>query len=180
MVDDLETLRAHLRDMPVPEPRPGFVDRVLANATAGKSLPVTQAAREAFSRPATWWAAAAGAAAATIAWVVFWVQFGASAEPRVVLALHENRDVSLVIDSERDLEGATIHIYVTGSIALSGYGEQHQIEWLTSLTQGSNLISLPVIGVKPGEGRVEAVIEHEGRTRRVSVAMHVSARGDTA
>jgi hypothetical protein len=180
MVDDLEKLRAHLRDMPVPEPRPGFVDRVLADATTGKSLPKVHEVRAAFARPATWWAAAAGAVAATLAWMVFWVQFGAPAEPRVVLALNESRDVSLVIDSERDLEGATIHIYVTGSVALNGYGEQHEIEWLTSLTQGANLLSLPVIGVEPGEGRVEAVIEHEGRTRRVSVAMHVSARGDTA
>ncbi len=51
-----------------------------------------------------------------------------------------------------------------------------QIEWLISLTQGANLLSLPVIARAPGDGRVVAEIEHEGRTRRVSVAMHVTAQ----
>ena len=32
MVDDLQKLRVSLSDMPVPEPRPGFEDRVLANS----------------------------------------------------------------------------------------------------------------------------------------------------
>ena len=105
---------------------------------------------------------------------------GTPQEPSVALALNESREVSLVINSERALEGATIHVYVTGSVGLNGYGEQQEIEWHTSLTKGANLLSLPVIGVKPGEGRVVAVIEHEGRTRRVSVEMHVSSRGDTA
>ena len=180
MVEDLEKLRAALRDMPVPEPRPGFVSRVLADATEGRPLRATQIPRTTFARPATWWAAAAGAALATLAWAMFWVGFGEPKEPRLVLALNESRAVSLVIDSERDLEGATIHIYVTGSVELNGFGDQHEIAWLTSLTQGANLLSLPILGVKPGEGRVEAVIEHEGRTRRVSVAMHVSSRDDIA
>jgi hypothetical protein len=55
---------------------------------------------------------------------------------------------------------------------------------VATLTQGANLLSLPVFAREPGEGRVVAEIEHEGRTRRVSVAMHVSAparaKDDTA
>ena len=42
-------------------------------------------------------------------------------EPRVMLALNESRDVALVIDSERDLEGAIIRLHVTGSVALVGF-----------------------------------------------------------
>ena len=41
---------------------------------------------------------------------------GVRAEPSLALALNESREVSLVIDSERDLEGATIRLYVTGSV----------------------------------------------------------------
>ena len=52
-----------------------------------------------------------------------------------MLALNESREVPLVIDSERNLDGATIRLYVTGSIALVGYEDQHEIEWLTSLTR---------------------------------------------
>ena len=44
----------------------------------------------------------------------------------MTLALNESREVSLVIDSERDLEGATIRLFVTGSVALAGYEQQQE------------------------------------------------------
>ena len=162
--------------MTVPEPRPGFEDRVLANATQPRVAP--RGVRAALRRPSTWWAAGIGALAATLAWVaVLWMQPGAAREPSLVLALHESREVSLVIESERDLEGATIRLYVTGSVALAGYENEKEIQWLASLTQGANLISLPVVARAPGDGRVVAVIEHGGRKRSVSVTMHVAGKG---
>jgi hypothetical protein len=93
-----------------------------------------------------------------------------------VLALNESREVPLVIDSERQLDGATIRILVTGSVSLTGYDQQHEVEWQTSLTRGANLLSLPVTARETGEGRIVAEIEHQGKTRRVSVVMHVVAR----
>ena len=170
--------------MRVPEPRRGFEARVLANAT-GSSTREPSGLRAALRRASTWWAALAGALVATLAWVaVIWMQPGVTPEARLVLALHETREVPLVIESERNLEGATIRLYVTGSVALAGYEQQHEVEWVATLTQGANLLSLPVVALEPGEGRVVAEIEHEGRTRRVSVAMHVStparAEDDTA
>ena len=172
MVDDLEKMRERLREMPVPEPSPGFVDRVLANATTGRP----KSARGVLSRPLTWWAAGVGAVAASIAWILVMSLYSRPHEPRVMLALNESRDVALVIDSERDLEGAIIRLNVTGSVALVGFENEPQIEWLISLTQGSNLLSLPVIARAPGDGRVVAEIEHNGRTRQVSVEMHVTAQ----
>jgi len=167
--------------MPVPEPRPGFVDRVLANASRSKvpEVPEVRGIRAAIRRPATWWAAGAGALAASLAWMaLIFFQSGAVNDTRLVLALNESRDVPLVIDAERDLDGATIRLSVSGSIGLTGYGEQHEIEWTTSLTQGANLLSLPVFARSQGDGLVVAEIEHEGRTRRLSVAMHVVAPKD--
>ena len=177
MVEDLEKLREHLRAMPMPEPRPGFVDRALAIATAGHAKREARGIRGALSRPLTWWAAGIGAAAASVAWILVMSLYGhAPQEPRVMLALNESREISLVIDSERALEGATIRLHVTGGVALAGYEGQQEIQWLASLNQGANLLSLPVIARAPGDGSVVAEIEHEGRTRRVSVAMHVSAQ----
>jgi hypothetical protein len=184
VVDDLEKLRTELRAMRVPEPRRGFEDRVLANAT-GSPARAPRGFRAALRRPSTWWAAAAGALAATLAWVaVLWMQPGVAPEASLIMALNETREVPLVIESERDLEGATIRLYVMGSVALAGYEQQREVKWVATLTQGANLLSLPVVAREPGEGRVVAEIEHEGRTRRVSVAMHVStparAKDDTA
>jgi hypothetical protein len=187
VVDDLQKLRVSLSDMPVPEPRSGFEDRVLAKATAAQ-VPAPQVSargsvREAIRQPATWWGAAAGALAATVACVaLFWKQPDALAGASVVIALNESRDVSLVIDSERALEDATIRLVVTGAVSLAGYEQQQEIEWKTSLTQGPNLLSLPVFGRTAGSGSLVAEIEHEGRTRRMSVVLHVIAPpgGDTA
>jgi hypothetical protein len=178
LVDDLQKLRAGLSAMPVPEPRRGFVDRVLSNATGG-TPPKVSGIRAAIRQPVTWWAAGAGALAATLVWMVLlFVRPGAVPEPNLVLALNESRDVPLVINAERNLEGATIRLSVSGSVGLAGYGDQHEIEWTTSLTQGANLLSLPVFARAPGDGLVVAEIEHEGRTRRLSVALHVLAPKD--
>jgi len=176
VIDDLEKLRAGLRAMPVPEPRPGFVERALATAS-GAPAPHMRGIRATLARPTVWWAAGLGAVMASIAWlVVMGMRSDAPRESAVSLALNESREISLVIDSERALEGATIRLYVSGGVALAGYEDQREIEWLASLNQGANLLSLPVVARAPGDGRVVAVIEHDGRTRRVSVAMHVSAR----
>ena len=166
--------------MPVPEPRHGFVDRVLANATVAPAH-ATGGLRPALRRPATWWAAGAGALAATLASVaVWWAHSSAPPQTEVMLALNENREVSLVINSERALEGATIRLYVSGSVALAGYEGEREIQWATSLTPGANLLSLPVIARAPGDGRIVAEIEHEGRTRRVIVSLHVAPAARTS
>lgn len=180
MIDDLEKLREGLRAMPVPEPRPGFVERALATASGVRS-PRMRGIRAALSRPAVWWAAGVGAVAASIAWFAMMsVHSGVPEQSSLTLALNESREISLVIDSERDLEGATIRLYVSGGVALAGYEDQREIEWLASLNQGANLLSLPVVARAPGDGTVVAEIEHDGRTRRVSVTMHVSAQSTSS
>jgi hypothetical protein len=161
--------------MPVPEPSAGFVDRALAKASGAARIRESRGWREIFARPLTWWAAAGGALAASLAWFILISLQSTPDTSRVQLALHESRDISLVIDSERALEGATIRLYVTGSVALAGYEDQQEIQWLASLSPGANLLSLPVVARGPGDGSVVAVIEHEGKTRRVSVALHVSS-----
>lgn len=162
--------------MPVPPPRADFIDRALTKATANQPARESPGLRAALRRPSTWWAAGVGALAATLACVaLFLAQPSAPRGPSLALALHESREVPFVIDSERDLDGATIRLYVIGSVALAGYEDQHEIEWKVSLTRGSNLLSLPVLAREPGEGLVVAEIEHEGRIRRLSLALHVSA-----
>ncbi len=131
----------------------------------GASAPEVRGIRAAFAAPATWWAAGAGALAAIDGMDGLMTVHIRRCPPNRAwsLALNESRDVPLVIDAERNLDGATIRLSVTGSVGLAGYGEQHEIEWTTSLTQGANLLSLPVFARAPGDGLVVAEIEHEGR-----------------
>jgi hypothetical protein len=176
--DDFQTLRQALRRMPTPEPRAGFVERALARAAAQQreaqaSLPARL--RRFLSRWETWAGAALGAAAAAAMTLILLrpVDTTESPRPQLALTLHEIRNVDVLIDSERELKGATIRIAATGSIALDGFDDEQHIDWQADLERGSNLLSLPVVARSAGKGELVAVIEHEGRTQRVAIALTV-------
>ena len=176
--DDLQTLRQALRRMPMPEPRAGFVERALARAAAQQrteqaSLPARL--RRFLSRWETWAGAALGAAAAAAMTFILLrpVDSTQASRPQLALTLHETRNVDVLIDSERELKGATIRIAATGSIALDGFDDERHIDWQADLERGSNLLSLPVVARTAGNGELVAVIEHQGRTQRVAIALTV-------
>jgi len=176
--DDFQTLRQALRRMPTPEPRPGFVERALARAAAPQrvaqaSLPARL--RRFMSRWETWAGAALGAAAAAAVTLMLLrpVDSMMGPQPRLALTLNETRNVDVLIDSERELKGATIRIAASGSIALDGFDDEQHVDWQADLERGSNLLSLPVVARTAGKGQLIAVIEHDGRTRRVAVELTV-------
>ena len=177
--DDFQTLRLALRRMPTPEARVGFVERALARAAvpqrvAQASLPARL--RRFMSRWETWAGAALGAAAtAAVTFMLLRpVDSTVGPQPRLALTLHETRNVDVLIDSERELKGATIRIAATGSIALDGFDDEQHVDWQADLERGSNLLSLPVVARTAGKGQLVAVIEHDGRTRRVAVELTVT------
>lgn len=176
--DDFQTLRQALRRMPTPEPRAGFVERALARAAAqeraNQALLPARLGRF-LSRWETWAGAALGAAAAAAMTFILLrpVDSTQPARPQLALTLHETRNVDVLIDSERELKGATIRIAATGSVALDGFDDEQHIDWQADLERGSNLLSLPVVARTAGNGELVAVIEHEGRTQRVAIALTV-------
>lgn len=206
-IQRLRELRRGLREMPVPEPRPTFIDAALAAASAAASRE-PDAAREVVmtvitgSSPAgegapvdegggRWasfvsgvrrhhelWLGAAlgGAVVAALAIALLGPQHLSEDTPRVpevTVALHEARDVGLVIDAERSMEGATVTLHLSGGIDLAGFGEQRRISWQTNLEPGANLLSLPVIAHSVEGGTLTALVEHEARTRSVAVKVRV-------
>jgi hypothetical protein len=173
---DHESLRDALKRMPVPPLRSGFVDEALAKAVARH--PEAAAARpravDAFARWETWMGAALGAAAAVLI-TVFLMQPVTSELPAagITLAVNESRTIEVLIDSERTLDDATIRIAATGSVELDGFDDKRQVQWQTRLERGRNVLALPVIATTAGDAKLVAVIEHEGRTRRVAVTLTV-------
>jgi hypothetical protein len=170
-----------LRRMPIPEPRAGFVDDVLAWAVrhpAPHARPEPQ--RRGFThfvtRWETWMGAAMGAAAAASV-AGFLMRSPADAvtapAPGITLALNEVRSVDVLVDSERDLRGATVRVAVSGGLSLEGFEDEREIRWQTDLERGRNVLTLPVIARSAGAGRLVAHIEHEGRTRQVTVDLTV-------
>jgi hypothetical protein len=127
------------------------------------------------SRWETWAGAALGAATAAAMALILLRPFDSThgSLPQLALTLHETRNVDVLIDSERELKGATIRIAATGSIALDGFDDEQHVDWQADLERGSNLLSLPVVARAAGKGELIAVIEHDGRTRRVAVELTV-------
>lgn len=181
---DLEPLIKALRDMPQPEPRPGFVDKALAEAARRNSASSATwrgaVVRHVATRWETWVGVAIGAIAAA-ALTIFLLQPAGLGDPKsdITLALHEIRSIDVLIESERDLADATIRIDVTGGVALNGFENEHGLYWRADLARGGNVISLPVVARNAGAGRLVAVIEHEGKTRRVTIDVTVKDAGSS-
>lgn len=176
--DDFQTLREALRRMPTPEPRPGFVERALARAVAQQQAPQAVALPGRLRRFATRWetwagAALGGAVAAALMLVLLRTVDTTDSRQPLALTLHEARNVDVLIDSDRELKGATIRVAASGSIVLDGFDDERQIDWQADLERGANLLSLPVVARAAGKGRLVAVIEHEGRTRQVAIDLSV-------
>lgn len=178
MDTDSEILRQALKRLPAPEPRPGFVDRALANATrqpAARARERSMGLAHLASRWETWIGAALGGAIATV-FTLFLLRPLEQPAPTpmgISLALNESRAIDVLIDSERELEDATIRIVATGSVVLDGFENEREIGWRAHLEQGSNVLSLPVVARSTGQGQLVAVIEHEGRTRRMTINLTV-------
>lgn len=176
MSDPLHTVIKALRSMPTPQPRPGFVDRAIALAV---SAPVPARRPSALRRAAKRWeiwlgAALGGGAAAALTLVLMRPASTPDATPRITLALHESRDIGVLIEADRTLQDAVIRIVVAGGVALSGFNDERAIDWRADLERGPNLLSLPVVARSVGDGRLVATIEHGGRTRTVMVNLTIS------
>jgi hypothetical protein len=175
VVGDDEDLISALRSLPAAKPRPGFVERALANATR-RHRSAAGTSSSTLLRPETWIAALTGAAvAAVVTW--FTLQPLLPGTPRngsIALALNESRNIDVLIDSERELQGATIRIMLSGGVVLDGFENERHIDWQADLERGPNLLSLPVLARDAGSGRLVAVIEHGGRTRLVTINLTVN------
>jgi hypothetical protein len=173
---DSETLRRALKRLPAPEPRAGFVDRAFAKATEQnrrRSPGRLSRLAQFVTRWEMWVGAVLGGAVATLVTLMMLRSPLQPSEAGITLALNEMRNIDVLIDSERALEDATIRIVATGSVALDGFDNEREIDWQAQLTQGSNMLSLPVVARSKGAGQLVAVIEHGGRSRRVTVNLTV-------
>jgi len=127
--------------------------------------------------------AVGGALAASIAVAVttWWVQPGtpdAAANPQVRLALYEVRPVSVSLDSPESLQGAEIHVVLTGAIGLDGFADQRELRWVTDLDRGVNQLTLPLVALGPNGGQVMVEVQH-GDKRRAFV-VDVQTADDSA
>jgi hypothetical protein len=169
------SLRDALKGLPVPPPRPGFVDDVLAKAgrrSQARSLQQSNAS-SLLARWEMWLGVLVGAAATVVVTVFVLRPNEAMPSANITLAVNESRNIDVLIDSDRTLDDATIKVAATGSVELEGMDDRHEVQWQARLERGRNVLSLPVVARSTGEAQLVAVVEHAGKKRRVGVSLSV-------
>jgi hypothetical protein len=160
--------------MPVPAPRAKFADDVLARAVASSAQSErANSPMGVLGRWETWLGAVVGAAVAAVVTILIMLPRASSPSDDVTLALNESRNIEVLIDSERALDDATVRVAASGAVELDGFEDRREVRWQTRLERGRNVLSLPVVARTAGSAQLVAVIEHEGRSRRVAVRLLV-------
>lgn len=144
----LKELRGRKTDGPSDE----LFKRVLATATGNRGN------RESNQR---FWMGTAfgGAIAASLFAVAFFFGWSDSGQSPVgstaefVVALDEARQMNLAFETDRQLDGATISILLSGNVEIEGYGVQRELTWSENLDAGVNRLTLPVLanGIDGGQ-----------------------------
>lgn len=184
-----DELMQSLRAMPVPPMRPGFTPQALRRAAEPK-----QHHRRGF---------ATGFSTALAAGVALWVTVSvimpgsdpvqpqlapppqAQAEPQqegvaeVQLALHQESTVNLVFFSPKEVGEATLSIELPENVEVVGFPGERVIAWQTSLSEGQNILPLPLRANSLANSELLASIESGGTKKSFKLQIDVSEPGST-
>ena len=157
-------------DASVPRPSAGFYDRAIAKAVqAGQKREKSRWIMTGFG----------GAVAAAMAiWIVSGVFFTTPniedpALPSVTMALEQPQTLNLVFSSATPLDNATMTVYLPDGVEVDGFAGQREISWMTSLSEGKNILPLTLIATSPIGGELLATLRHEDddKTFRLQVTV---------
>ena len=90
------------------------------------------------------------------------------------IALNETRNVNVAIEAGRDFAAATVSIYLSGDVKLAGFGGKREISWTTSLAQGVNQLSLPIVATSPNGGTLLVRLDNGGAQKVFVVNLKTS------
>jgi len=159
-----ELLRHELGHDEVPEPRAGFVDDLIQTATI-------QGERRRSPRFSI--AAALAAAAVALALLVGNVLDGdgfGDDSYHVAVAPHIAEFVEVVIDAGAGRNEATLTIELADNLELDGFPNERVISWQTQLTEGKNLLRLPLILKDESDSEFNVDLSY-GSTRKAITVM---------
>ena len=167
-----ERLRQALSAMPYVPPIEGFYDRALE-----QTVKTTQRNEIKF-----WTSAGLGTAiaASVVAWLVLVLpvdqreEIDAAQLAGVTISLNVEKTVRVSFQSVRELPGATLTVQLPPGVEISGYANQSEIAWSTDVTQGVNILSLPIVVRSGNGGTIVAQIEHSGKSKSFRFDVSVS------
>jgi hypothetical protein len=170
-----EALQASLKALPVPEMTPGFARRAVDQAAGRLHQPRHH--RSAF---------VAGFGSAMVAGVAMLLVVGGflpggTATPssplqEVAISVSAPQTVNLAFDVSHAIQDATLSIQLPDNVELVGFPGKHRLTWQTSLTQGRNILPLPLQGSAQSNGElITATIKHDGKQKSVRIRVKVKA-----
>ena len=166
-------LRESLKDYAesgMPRPDAAFFDRALAKA-----------AQNGIRHQRNRWVMT-GVGGTIAAGLVLWMvggmflktpEIAEPALPSIAMTLEEPRTLNLVFSSATALANATMTVVLPQGVEVAGFSGQREITWMTSLTEGKNVLPLTLIATSPQGGELMATLRHEGddKTFRVRVTV---------
>ena len=176
-LEELRAMRHALRQMPVEPARSGFAQAALQQARQAHVADTTPHPRPAVEREPFfrhWFAAGFGGAfAAGLAlWAVFTV-IGpfqpASDSPMFSIAMQQTRNVSLAINVPEDMDGVTLSVELPQNFEIAGHRGKQRFAWRTQLKKGRNVLTLPVVALKQGQGQLVATITRNRKSKLLRV-----------
>lgn len=171
-VQDLQ-LQYTLRQLPVPAPAAGYVDRALNEAWEAKARQ-HDAANKTFTLSlalaASVMVVAVGVKLATVQAPVVPIPVTALSTPPSTTNSNPAvvQQLDLLLQSPQTYANTNIRLEFSDSVKLVGYNGINELHWQTVIKQGNNQISLPLELSGMMEGRVTIHVEALGRTKQMS------------
>ncbi|MEX2488210.1 MAG: hypothetical protein WD356_01630 [Pseudomonadales bacterium] len=169
-----------LASMPIRPPAPGFEERVMENALAGKSRETgrTPAQRGTHVR---WFMATA---ASVLLAVILTMQFNPGEDGDQVVSVKVRPGVTQMVTvrltSPTELANALLTLQLDENLELEGRAGVHEMQWRTTLKSGPNDLSLPVRLLDKNSGMVTIALKHGETTKRFSVRVDAAVEKDNS
>ncbi len=182
---ELSGLKSALAQLPVPEPEPAALERILAAAVQAPQLPARRAHRSDI------WQKVGLAAAACVLLAIGFVlgvevtgrrssdspaQVALTAEPIQVGPTAET--VGLMFRTADPLHDASISVWLPDDVQIAGRPNVHYVSWHTDLKAGSNLLELPLQSTGPNGGKLVVRLAQGSLVKTLEIPISVrSSKG---
>jgi hypothetical protein len=155
-------LRTALRALPAPAMRSGFAGRALARATGAR-----------FGHRSALGMALAASVVLALGVGVALFAMRPEAVQTVVLTVRQPESVRLVFNAARPLPGAILSLRLPETVELVGYGNRRELTWRTDLSEGANLLQLPLVLRGPAGGELVVRLSRGSSSRTFRLKIEV-------
>lgn len=168
-----------LRSLPVPATSDGFSNRVIKDALSAAEAGQQPGGQPRVRHSSFYKFATAAMLSAIVLWLGFFSERQSTDnELYMVTVDNEVRTVKVAIDSTQSIDAVSMHVELSDNLELSGFGNKKQISWTTGLSEGVNVISLPIIGIAQGKGDITTRVRLNGKEKVMRIKTQYKAPGN--